>query len=152
MKEYKKDDLDFIVRIAKDEIGTHHPEQNFLETDIEKRLKKNKTWIIYYQNRRAGFVSYRRTSFQLYPLSIKKRLFVDLVGFEKRYQHRGMGRQLMSWLQQEANKKKIQSIYGYVIRNNYQAVKVWEHFGCKVIGKMKDHLIMEKKVTFPAKK
>lgn len=147
LKEYKKDDMNFILRIVKEEIGNYHPDQNFLDKDIKKRLKKNKTFIVYYQNRRTGFISYRKASFNLlFPLLSKKRLFVDLIGFEKQYQHQGIGRKLMDWLEQEAKKMKIQSIYGYVMRNNQKAVKVWEHFGCKVVGKVKNHFIMEKKL------
>lgn len=88
-----------------------------------------KTDILQVDDQTVGFVNYRIYDFSCFTFKFKKIGYIHLIGIDKKYQKRGLGKKLLQYAMQELKSHNASKIMLTTKKNNKTACALYEKEG-----------------------
>lgn len=102
-----------------------------------KRLNRSQSFQILKRKEWIGFMSISLS---------ENHIFVDAMELDERAQEQGMGRKVLRKLELEAKRRKKQSIYLYVLKQDQSNLSMFQRCGFTITDQGRKYWVMEKEL------
>lgn len=119
----------YILRLARREIGS-----------VPRRLLRHQNLLIYVNNERVGFISYRREN--------GNQLYIYMLALEKEAQNQGLAYSIVEMVaMEENNEKPLKAIKFRIYKNNEQALHAAiDKYDFKILAVLPMHFVLYYKI------